>query len=130
MGPLIVPEDAWPKHGSALVQQHQSSSPDEMPVYFGWYEVAPDKDKKTIEIREYPASLDSGDEGQMLMRLKIDNFGPPGTIVRGSFSGKLFDEEGLLRSSRAGNRGFWMELCLANPEKVLEDPRSEWSAAS
>jgi hypothetical protein len=73
-----------------------------MPVYFGWYEVVPGKDKKQIEIREHLASLDSGDEGEMLMRLKIDNFGPPGAIIRGSFSGKLFDEDGILHEITDG----------------------------
>ena len=75
---------------------HEANSPDEMPVHFGWYEVVPGKDKKKSAVREYLASLDSGDESKMLMRLKIDSFGPPAAIVRGSFSGRLFDEEGRL----------------------------------
>ncbi len=80
----------------SFIGAHEATSPDEMPVYFGWYEEVPGRDKQQIEIREHLASLDSGDEGEMHMRLRIDSFGPPGSLVRGSLSGKLFDEEGRL----------------------------------
>lgn len=87
---------------TTFVGMHEASSPDEMPVCFSWYEIVAAKDKKLSEVKDYLASLDSGDVTRMLVRLKIDSFGPKGTIVRGSFSGKLFDEEGVLHTVSDG----------------------------
>ena len=81
---------------------HEASSPDEMPVYFGWYEVLPGKDKGQVVVREVLASLDSGDQNVMRRRLSIDAVGPPGAAIRGSFSGKLFDGEGQLHTITDG----------------------------
>jgi hypothetical protein len=72
----------------AFVGLHEASSPDEMPVYFSWYRLEEE------QILEYLASLDSGDPARMKMTLKIDAFGGPGQLVRGSFRGTLFDEYG------------------------------------
>lgn len=81
---------------------HEASSPDVMPTHFSWYEIVPVKDKKAQEIKIYLAGLDSGDEKQMIFHLKIEEFGPPGSLVQGTFSGKLFDEEGRLHQIADG----------------------------
>jgi hypothetical protein len=89
------------KDEKALVGQHEAKSADEMPAHFTWYEIVPTEDGKSKTIKEYMASLDSGDE-RMVLRLKIDNFGPPGTVVTGTFSGKLCDEDGKLHEVTDG----------------------------
>ncbi len=86
---------------SSFIGPHEASSPDEMPVYFSWFELVPGKDKKP-QLIEYLASLDEGDPARMKMLLKVDSFGAPGKTVRGSFSGTLFDEEGVLHTVSDG----------------------------
>jgi len=90
------------KSEDALAGEHRSSTPDEMPTHFSWYEIVPTEDKKAKEIKEYLASLDSGDESVMVIRLKIDKFGPAGSVITGTFSGKLFDEDGKLHEITDG----------------------------
>lgn len=90
------------KSEDALAGEHRTSTPDEMPTHFSWYEIVPTEDKKAKEIKEYLASLDSGDETQMIIRLKIDKFGPPGSLIQGTFSGKLLDEDGKLHEITDG----------------------------
>ena len=75
---------------------HEATSADLMPAYFSWYEIVPSADKKGKELKSYLASLDSGDEKKMVIRMKIDAFGPPGSIIQGTFSGTLFDEAGRI----------------------------------
>lgn len=86
----------------ALVGTHEAKTGDAMPVYFSWYEIDTDKDTKEKTLKDILASLDSGDEKQQSFRLKIDNFGPVGTVIKGSFSGKLFDEDGKLHEIADG----------------------------
>ena len=90
------------KEESRLVGDHRSSTPDEMPTHFSWYEIVPREDKKGKEIRESLATLDEGDESKMYIRLKIETFGPAGSLVAGTFSGKLFDEDGKLHEITDG----------------------------
>lgn len=89
------------KSEAMLVGLHEARSSDEMPTHFSWYEIVPTEDKKGKEIDEYLATLDSGKEG-MVFRFKIDAFGPPGSIVTGTFSGKLYDEDGKLHEITDG----------------------------
>jgi hypothetical protein len=86
----------------SFVGRHEASSPDEMPVYFSWYEQVAGKDKNNPQIVQYLASLDSGDPARMKMLLKVESFGAPGKAVRGSFSGTLFDEQGVLHTISDG----------------------------
>jgi len=79
-----------------LVGVHEANSADTMPVYFSWYDFVAEKESKEKVLKDYLASLDGGDEKKQIMRIKIDNFGPAGTVIKGSFSGKLFDEDGTL----------------------------------
>jgi hypothetical protein len=90
------------KSEDALAGEHRTSTPDEMPTHFSWYEIVPTEDKKAKEIKEYLAGLDSGDETKMVIRLKIDKFGPAGSVITGTFSGKLFDEDGKLHEITDG----------------------------
>ena len=90
------------KSEDKLVGLHEARSSDEMPTHFSWYEIVPTEDKKGKEINEYLAGLDSGEGDQMVIRLKIDQFGPPGSLVTGTFSGKLFDEDGRLHEITDG----------------------------
>ncbi len=82
---------------------HRANTPDIMPTYFSWYEIVPTEDGERKEIREYLASLDSGDEDEMEMILEIMSFGPPGGMVTGTFNGSLFDEEGTLHKITEGS---------------------------
>jgi hypothetical protein len=86
---------------STYVGLHEARSSDEMPTHFSWYEIVPTEDGKGKEIKEFLASLDSGDEAKVF-RLKIDTFGPPGSLVKGTFSGRLYDEDGKLHEITDG----------------------------
>jgi len=90
------------KEESQLVGDHRSSTPDEMPTHFSWYEFVPTEDKKGKTIKEFLASLDEGDETKMSIRLKIETFGPVGGLVTGTFEGKLYDEDGKLHEITGG----------------------------
>ncbi len=80
----------------SFVGSHEANSSDEMPVYFSWYRLEED------QALDFLASLDEGDPARMKMLLKIEAFGAPGKPVRGSFSGTLFDEEGVLHTISDG----------------------------
>jgi hypothetical protein len=90
------------KAESALVGEHRSNTPDEMPTHFSWCEIVLTEDKKGRMIKEYLAGLDDGDKTKMFIRLKIEAFGPAGSAVTGTFSGALFDEEGRLHEISDG----------------------------
>jgi hypothetical protein len=80
----------------SFVGAHEANSADVMPTYFSWYR------RENDQVLDFLASLDEGDPARLKMRLKIDSFGAPGTMVRGSFSGTLFDAEGVLHSISDG----------------------------
>jgi len=86
---------------STFVGLHEARSADEMPTHFSWYAIVPAKEGQGKEIKEFLASLDSGDAA-MVFRIKIDTFGPPGSLVKGTFSGKLYDEDGRLHEITDG----------------------------
>lgn len=81
---------------------HRSNTPDEMPTHFSWYEIVPTEDKKGKTIEDRLASLDGGDETKRVIRLKIEKFGPAGSLIRGTFSGTLYDEDGRLHEVTEG----------------------------
>ncbi len=78
--------------GDSPVGSHQARSSDTMPVYVTWYEVKTTGGR--VEVISCQASLDSGDKSDMIFRLTLENYGGPGTLVKGTFSGTLYDEEG------------------------------------
>ncbi len=90
------------KEEGQLVGDHRSSTPDEMPTHFSWYEIVPTEDKKGKTIKEILAGLDEGDETKMFIRLKIETFGPVGGLVTGTFEGKLYDADGKLHEITGG----------------------------
>ncbi len=83
-----------PGDESMFKGRHHSSTSDEIPTYFSWYEVVPASGGKGKALKPFLAGLDSGDESQMEMVVEITDFGPTGGMVTGTFSGKIFDEEG------------------------------------
>ncbi|MBN1223005.1 MAG: hypothetical protein JXB23_07130 [Candidatus Aminicenantes bacterium] len=86
--------------GDSPVGTHRARSSDTMPVYVSWYEST--KTNKSVNVILYQASLDSGDENVMMFQVTFENFGGPGTLIKGTFSGKLFDEQGKLHQVTDG----------------------------
>jgi len=70
---------------------HVAHSSDTMPVYVSWYEVK--KDGSRTDVKNVLASMDSGAEDLLEFSVTFENFGPAGTLIKGSFSGKLLDED-------------------------------------
>ncbi len=73
------------------VGTHVAHASDIMPVYVSWYVVK--KDGSRTEVSPVLASMDSGSEDMLEFSVTFENFGPNGTLIKGSFSGKLLDEE-------------------------------------
>jgi len=85
--------------GDKFVATHKAGSSDMIPVYFTWYEII--KKDEGLEIVSHQADLDSSMAGQFFS-VTIDNFGPEGTLITGSFSGKLKGEDEKLHSIDEG----------------------------
>ncbi len=77
--------------GGPAVGTHVAHSSDIMPVYVSWYEVK--KDGSRTNVNSILASMDSGAEDMLEFSVTFENFGPAGTLIKGSFSGKLLDED-------------------------------------
>jgi hypothetical protein len=75
----------------AAVGTHMAHSSDTMPVYVSWYEAK--KDRSGTNVNSVLASMDSGAEDMLEFSVTFENFGPTGTLIKGSFSGKLLDED-------------------------------------
>jgi len=76
----------------SIVGTHTAYSSDTMPVYVSWYETV--KTQNRTEIKQILASMDSGAEDMLEFTITFENFGPKGTLAKGTFKGKLLDEEG------------------------------------
>jgi hypothetical protein len=74
------------------VGNHVAHSSDTMPVYVNWYELK--KDEYAVRLNDILASMDSGEEDKLEFSVTFENFGPNGTLIKGSFSGRLLDEDG------------------------------------
>lgn len=74
------------------VGNHVAHSSDTMPVYVNWYELK--KDEYGVSLNDILASMDSGEEGKLEFSVTFENFGPTGTLVKGTFFGRLLDEDG------------------------------------
>ncbi len=82
---------------------HQANSSDEIPVGFNWYEVIKDpKTGKLVDVKQHTLTLDSGDTSKMFVKIKIDSFGPAGSMISGTFTAKAFDDDGTLHSVTDG----------------------------
>jgi hypothetical protein len=75
-----------------VVGTHVAHSSDTMPVYVTWYELK--KDNYGLNLNPVLASMDSGDESALEFSVTFENFGPTGTLIKGTFFGRLLDEEG------------------------------------
>jgi hypothetical protein len=75
----------------AAVGTHVAHASDIMPVYVSWYEVK--KDGSRTDVKPILASMDSGAEDMLEFSVTFENFGPTGALIKGSFSGKLLDED-------------------------------------
>lgn len=76
----------------SIIGTHTAHSSDIMPVYVNWYETVKEQDR--TEIKQILASMDSGAEDVLEFTITFENFGPEGTLVKGTFKGKLLDDEG------------------------------------
>jgi hypothetical protein len=88
----IVPQ------ADTFIATHTARSSDILPVYVNWYTV----NKKESAIEDSYAGMDSGDESIRVFSVTIENFDGKGSLVRGTFSGKLFDENGNLHTVTNG----------------------------
>lgn len=85
--------------GESFAGTYKASSSDTLPVYLTWYEVV--KKDELVEIEAHQADMDSSVEGQTFT-VTIENWGDEGTLVRGTFSGKLNGDDGKLHAVDAG----------------------------
>lgn len=88
--------------GNSFVATYKASSSDTLPVYVNWYQVG--KKDGFVEISAHQADMDSSVEGQTF-NVTIENFGDEGTLVKGTFSGKLNGDDGSLHSVDGGKFG-------------------------
>jgi hypothetical protein len=85
--------------GDSFVATYKTNSSDTLPIYVSWYEVG--KKDGFTEIFAHQADLDSSVEGQTFM-VTIENFGNEGTLIKGTFSGKLNGDDGMLHAVDGG----------------------------
>jgi hypothetical protein len=71
-----------------------------MPVYVSWCLLRPKEDGRKV-MKNFEASLDSKDES-LLFSITFEEFGAPGSLVKGTFHGKLMDGEGKLHEIAEG----------------------------
>lgn len=85
--------------GDSFVGTYKGSSSDTIPVYVSWYEVG--KKDNFVEIFAHAADMDSSAEGQTFT-VTIGNFGADGTLVKGTFSGKIKGDDDKLHAVEGG----------------------------
>jgi hypothetical protein len=89
------------KQGETFVGTFQGQSSDVIPVYVSWCLMRQEEGSSKKTIQNFLASLDSG-EDVMNFSLTIIEFGPVNSLVKGTFNGKLLDEDGVLHNIRDG----------------------------
>ncbi len=85
------------KQSESFVGTIEGHSSDVIPVYVSWCLLIQVHEKPTKDIKNFLASLDSG-EDIMNFSITIDEFGPADSLVKGTFYGKLLDEDGTLHN--------------------------------
>lgn len=85
--------------GDSFVGTYKGRSSDTIPVYVSWYEVG--KKDTFVEIFAHLADMDSSAEGQTFT-VTIGNFGDEGTLVKGTFSGKIKGDDDKLHAVEEG----------------------------
>jgi hypothetical protein len=89
------------KGSESFVGTFQGRSSDVIPVYVSWCLLFQEDAETKKKLKNFLASLDSGDE-IMNFSITIEEFGPADSLVKGTFYGKLLDEEGKLHNIRDG----------------------------
>ena len=89
------------KQGESFLGTFEAQSADEIPVYVSWFLLVQNKEKSKKEIKNFLASLDSG-EDILSFSITFSEFGSAGSLVKGTFHGKLLDEDGELHEIRDG----------------------------
>ncbi len=89
------------KQGETFIGTYQGQSSDVIPVYVSWCLLRQEEGSSKKTIKNFLASLDSG-EDVMNFSLTVDEFGPVDSLVKGTFSGKLLDEDGMLHNIQDG----------------------------
>jgi hypothetical protein len=85
--------------GDTFVGTQKTSSSDTLPVYVSWYEVG--KEGNFVKIFAHQADMDSSVEGQTFS-VTVENWGNEGTLIKGTFSGRLNGEDGKLHAVDGG----------------------------
>lgn len=75
----------------SIVGTHTANISDLMPVSISWLEWI---DKEKGQFKDVYIQQDDSGEEKSIFTVIFENFGPPGTIIKGSFYGKLVDDEG------------------------------------
>lgn len=89
------------KQGESFLGTFEAHSSDEIPVYVSWCLILQNEERSRKEIKNFLASLDSG-EDILSFSITFSEFGPEGTFIKGTFHGKLLDENGELHEIRDG----------------------------
>jgi hypothetical protein len=85
------------KQEETFVGTIQGQSSDVIPVYVSWCLLVQEDENLKKTLKNFLASLDSG-EDIMNFSVTIDEFGPADSLVKGTFHGKLLDEDGTLHN--------------------------------
>jgi hypothetical protein len=85
--------------GDSFVGTTKASSSDTLPIYVSWYEIG--KEEGFVKIFAHMADMDSSFEGQ-IFTVTIENFGDEGTLIKGTFSGKLKGDDDKLHAVEGG----------------------------
>lgn len=87
-----------PENGS-YVGTRKASSSDTLPIYVTWYKVG--KAEGFVVVEDHMADMDSSFEGQYFT-VTVENFGGEGTLVKGTFSGRLKGDDDELHAVDGG----------------------------
>jgi len=88
-----------PNEGS-FVSTYKGHSSDTLPIYVNWYEVKNNND--FIVVNTMQADMDSDGGVGQFFTVTIENFGDEGTLIKGSFSGRMLDADGAFHSIDSG----------------------------
>lgn len=85
--------------GDSFIGTFKGKSSDTLPVYVNWYEIG--KDQGFVTIFAHSADMDSSHPEQ-IFTVTLDNYGEEGTLIQGTFSGKLKGDDGKLHAVEEG----------------------------
>ncbi|MBN1567153.1 MAG: hypothetical protein JXA73_04870 [Acidobacteria bacterium] len=85
--------------GDSFVGTFKGKSSDTLPVYVSWYEIG--KEQGFVKIFAHSADMDSS-QPEQIFTVTLENYGEEGTLIRGTFSGKLKGDDGKLHAVEEG----------------------------